>query len=60
MPAVKRRKQSIKFRPKYAGRRAKEFSQRLARTLLIASALPAGLIGGGIGGASRVGAQRRV
>ena len=47
MPAVKRRKQSIKFRPKYAGRRAKELSQRVVRTLLMIG-VAAGVIGGGI------------
>ena len=47
MPAVKRRKQSIKFRPKYAGRRAKELSQRVVRTLLTIG-VAAGVVVGGI------------
>jgi cell division septal protein FtsQ len=43
--APKRRKQSIKFRPKYAGRMAKDLGQRAARTLLILS-VAAGVVGG--------------
>jgi cell division septal protein FtsQ len=45
MPAVKRRKQSIKFRPKYAGRRAKEVSARLGRLAVALAVLGGGVFG---------------
>ncbi len=46
---MKRRKQTIKFRPKYAGRVAKEWSQRAIRALV-----GAGLIATTVGGAMGV------
>jgi cell division septal protein FtsQ len=46
-PTTKRRKQTIKFRPKYAGRVAKEWSRRAVRCLFVA-----GVAGGTLAGAA--------